>query len=362
MVQTINLVLPKQSSVYSDLYNVYYDLFLGLNKLNIKARILLTKVDERNTYPQYDNNVKIEEISLEALDELLKDGNVYVLPDDFSLLKKIKYENLTIKNYLIWAHYFYGHRFLFKKYRDLPYRNYGVDRKYTLIEYLPIKFAYWSSKFYVSALKGKPIVAQSLWTLLLLERVYNLPVLGLLRIPVEASLYPLENDKESSALIYLGSKEDTDLEALYHTLKVLKEVDKDIKFDSFGNEHLARIVSQHYKVNYLGKLNRRELNEEYGKHLLTISPIYNGNFEMVPIQSLLCGTPVITFIQPFMEVTGESQLIANIEYVQEIRNKIKLWKNDIKDLRITTRKKILEEMDNEVVAKKLVYDYLMSMF
>ncbi|MGC8969974.1 MAG: hypothetical protein ACP5LG_05340 [Conexivisphaera sp.] len=44
----IYLVLPKQSSPHSDLYNVYNDLALGLRKLGAGARILLVRVDSRN--------------------------------------------------------------------------------------------------------------------------------------------------------------------------------------------------------------------------------------------------------------------------------------------------------------------------
>ncbi|PSN81861.1 hypothetical protein B9Q01_09745 [Candidatus Marsarchaeota G1 archaeon OSP_D] len=56
--------------------------------------------------------------------------------------------------------------------------------------------------------------------------------------------------------------------------------------------------------------------------MVTITPIYNGNFEMVPIESLLSGTPVITYIQPFIEVTGQSLLIANINNKKELKENL----------------------------------------
>jgi hypothetical protein len=43
---------------------------------------------------------------------------------------------------------------------------------------------------------------------------------------------------------------------------------------------------------------------------------------MVPIESLLSGTPVITYIQPFIEVTGQSLLIANINNKKELKENL----------------------------------------
>jgi hypothetical protein len=43
------------------------------------------------------------------------------------------------------------------------------------------------------------------------------------------------------------------------------------------------------------------------------------------LSSLLCGTPVITFPQPFMEVTGDSPMVANIEKPPEVRTKVRSW-------------------------------------
>jgi len=108
-------------------------------------------------------------------------------------------------------------------------------------------------------------------------------------------------------------------------------------------------------IKYLGKLDRKDLSKEYSKHLVTITPIYNGNFEMVPIESLLSGTPVITYIQPFIEVTGQSVLIANINNKKEIKRKFNYWfSNDLShDLKIM-KGKILDVMDNAKVARDLL--------
>lgn len=356
----INLLLPGQSSRYSVLYSDYSDLAIGLRKLGVKSRVLLIKFNERTAEFPY-RVPEFEEIYVNRVQEFLNNDEFYVMPDDFPLLMHFNKHHLFPRNSLIWAHYFYGHKFIFKKYRDVPFENFNVNRRFKLLEYVPFKLMYINSGFYRGALAGYPVVAQSLWTLLLLERVYNLRVIGLLRTPVEESIYPLQEEKEDRALIYLGGFEDTDLNALRTTLKFLSKADSGLKFDAFGDERVASLIGKEFRVNYLGKLERDELSREYGRHLLTISPIYNGNFEMVPVQSLLCGTPVITFPQPFMEVTGDSPMIANIEYVPELKDRIRLWRGEMGEIRKIVRNRILEEMDNAVVARKLVYDYLLRL-
>ncbi|MGC9167248.1 MAG: hypothetical protein ACP5GR_06390, partial [Thermoplasmata archaeon] len=81
-------------------------------------------------------------------------------------------------------------------------------------------------------------------------------------------------------------------------------------------------------------------------------------FEMVPIQSLLCGTPVITYIQPFMEVTGQSNLIANIYNSYELKRKFKIWQSNLDDELNSVKKKILSFMDNRIVSMELM-NYLL---
>jgi hypothetical protein len=353
----INLLLPGQSSRYSVLYNVYNDLAIGLGKLGLKSRILFIKFNEMTAEFPY-HVPEFKEVDINRVQGALNDDEFCIIPDDFSLLKHLNKYRLFPKNSLIWAHYLYGHKFIFKKYRDIPFENFKANRWFKLLEYLPIKLLYSNNGFYRSALARYPVVAQSLWTLLLLERVYNLRVIGLLRIPVEESIYPMQDDKEDRALIYLGNLEDTDLNALRTTLKILNKVDSGLQFDAFGDERMSSLIEKSFRVNYLGKLERVDLSREYGRHLLTISPIYNGNFEMVPIESLLCGTPTITFPQPFMEVTGDSPMIANIEYAQELKSKLQLWKGEMGEHRKRVRERVLEEMDNKVVARNLVYDYL----
>ena len=51
-------------------------------------------------------------------------------------------------------------------------------------------------------------------------------------------------------------------------------------------------------------------------------------------------------------------MIANVEYARELKNRLELWKGEIGEIRKILRDRILEEMDNALVARKLVHDYL----
>ncbi|MGC9124392.1 MAG: hypothetical protein ACP5IB_10065 [Thermoplasmata archaeon] len=357
--ERINLLLPQQRSRYSDLYNVYNDLFLGLKKIGIESEILLINFDkEYSDFPYFN----IKKINLYNLKEIIYSKNeFFVTVDDFRLMYYFFKNDIKSNNLLIWAHYFYGHKFIFERYKKLLKNNFGIPFKYKLLDFIPLNFLMRNARFYYTPLKNNKTVAQSLWTDLLLERVYNIFTQGLLYIPVEYDYYNTGKvEKINRALIYLGGREDADLYALKKIVNILKEIDKDIEFDYFGDEYIGEYFNKKFNENilYVGKLERKDLSIEYARHLLTISPIYVGTFEMVPIQSLLCGTPVITYIQPFMEVTGQSNLIANIYNSYELKRKFKIWQSNLDDELNSVKKKILSFMDNRIVSMELM-NYLL---
>ena len=123
-----------------------------------------------------------------------------------------------------------------------------------------------------------------------------------------------------------------------------------------GFEPVAELFESHFhiKLEYAGKLSREELSACYRSHFLTICPIFNGNFEMVPVESLMSGTPVISFVQPFMEVTGQSEMVANILNLSEIKAKVLLWRKLDGEIRERERNRILGDMDSRKVADQLI--------
>jgi len=68
----------------------------------------------------------------------------------------------------------------------------------------------------------------------------------------------------------------------------------------------------------------------------------------------MSGTPVISFIQPFMEVTGQSEMVANILNLSEIKAKVLLWRKLDDEIRERERNRILDAMDSRNVADQLM--------
>jgi glycosyltransferase involved in cell wall biosynthesis len=355
----ITLILPGQKSVYSNLYEVYADLNNALLSLGIESKIILVKEDEYAKFPF--GNVDMTDFSgLSDIFEENHDKNaVFLTVDDHPMMRwlsKRKREN----NLIIWAHYLYGQRFVFPLYRNAKtgLQTNMADRANNLFtSWIPNALAIRASAFYRRTLNMYPVFAQSLWTGLMLERMLSVPVLGTLLIPVERRLYefPMQGKREG-VLVFLGNASDTDLNALNKTLMMLGS-DEISNIDYFGDRESGEIFEKKFgrEMNFIGKVERRELLKEYSEHELTISPVFNGTFEMVPVQSLLCGTPVISFNQPFMEVTGESDMIANIHNAGEIRTKVQIWKSLTMDARQRMKNIIFEKMESKKVAENLLY-------
>jgi len=206
----INLVLPVQRSRFSTIYNVYNDLYLGLKKIGFDSEIILIKTFENYSKFPYFN---VKEVNIKDLNDiLLLDEQFSLTVDDFEIMNYFFKNNIRIKNLLIWAHYFYGHKFIFERYRELWKENFSIPYYINLIDYIPFYILRRKAKFYYRALSNNKTVAQSLWTDLLLERVYNIFTEGILYIPVEYEFYDVnEYSKENRALIFFGEKDDVDL-------------------------------------------------------------------------------------------------------------------------------------------------------
>ena len=353
------LILPSQKSIYSNLYEVYNDICSALIEMGVKTDLVEVRCRGRAKFPFYPiKQIELRELltflSLEASSKTF-----YVSVDDYTIVKLLS-KNNTVKNMIIWAHYFYGARLIFKSYRSnrFPLTLTAKEKIISLLSaYVPGSIYLLQSTFYWKTLNRYPVFAQSIWTGLLLERVFNIPVLGNLLIPVNTNLFNFQlSNIKHGILVFLGNAMDTNLNALWLVLNSIASANMG-RIDYFGEESSGTKFEMTYgiKMNYLGKISREDLIKEYSLHFLTIAPVFNGNFEMVPIQSLLSGTPVITYLQPFMELTGECIMVANINNLIEVKDKIIAWK----DLNVLTREKIksiiLERMNAKRVANDLLY-------
>jgi hypothetical protein len=349
------LLIPRQSSRFSVTYNIMNDLYMGLREVGADPELYL--LDDRGG--EGIPSVPVRTVGLEETVELLSsDEAPLVTVDDYLIMRAIYDRRINNPSLTIWAIYFYGHAFFLPRYRNLWRANFGVPLRIRALRLLPEPLWRRLSRFYWIPLARHRTVALSLWTALLLGRTYDVPVSGVLYPPIEPSYYIGGEVRERRALVYLGGRMDTDLAALDRVLRILGSEISGIGFDCFGDEEVGRIYNRKFGVELscLGKLDRADLGREYARHLMTVAPVYNGNFEMVPIESLLAGTPVITYLQPFIEVVGDTPLVANLEDEVAVRLRVRSWiRGRGLDVELdAVRERILGMMDPRRAATKLL--------
>ncbi len=356
----IILLIPIQKSKYSIIYNIFDDLCLALNETGVKWERVFVNTSGI-IYDDYEKNVKI--IEGKALKKYIETNSkretIFVTIDDFYIIKLLNGRKANV-NLLIWANYFCGHRFIFHRYNEIDplfFTGFFIRLFLRLFEFSPNFILRILCRKYIGTLAKANVVSQSIWTDLLLERVYSIKTKGILPIPLNQELLPINiMERAQKLLLFLGNYNETDLSSLYDAIEAVKGVVNIDGIDFFGTEETGQIFQSHFHIEltYVGKLSRKELSTCYRSHFLTICPIFNGTFEMVPVESIMSGTPVISFIQPFMEVTGQSQMIANILNVPEIKTKTLLWKKLDSEIREKERNKILVVMDSRKVAEQLI--------
>ena len=360
MILRIILLVPSQKNRHSVINNIFDDLCLALDAIEVQWERVIVNTPGLKCD---DYEKKVKTIEGNDIEKYIKSNSkmetIFVTIDDFYITKML-YGRKEKANLLIWANYFYGHRFIFRRYNEID-RLFPISFFNRLLrkisELIPIFILSAISRKYHGTLAKANVVSQSIWTDLLLERVYSIKTKGILPIPVNKDFLPINvQERKSKLLLFLGNYDETDLSSLYNTIRAVEGVMNIESIDYFGTEETGKIFQQHFHVElkYVGKISRDELSMCYRSHFLTICPIFNGNFEMVPVESLMSGTPVISFIQPFMEITGYSPMVANILNISEIRSKTLLWKKLDNEIREKERNRILDVMDSRKVAEQLV--------
>lgn len=78
---------------------------------------------------------------------------------------------------------------------------------------------------------------------------------------------------------------------------IKKAANTGIKFKAFGAkmEFLDRGVIGHPNIEFLGRLSSRELVDAYSNALFTLFPFTHEPFGYVPLESMACGTPALTY-------------------------------------------------------------------
>lgn len=351
----IVLLFPQQRNRFSVIHNIFSDLYEGLTKLGVPAQVV--EIENKLLGKSvFDPTFVVKRVSFEEAIQLIEGDKPFITIDDFHLLSQFHRFKTNLESGLIWGQYFYGHKYIFSQYREWDQSD-GLVAK--ISGFIPSSLYLKQARFYSEPLKRCNLIAQSLWTTLLLNRVYNLRCKGLVYLPINPHYYDfdLNNSRGRRVLIFFGGESDTNLKELFDILKVITNENYRFELHGFGNKRLSEQFIRTYGIHieFHSEIERRELSALYNSSLFTINPVYNGNFEMVPIESLLVGTPVISYYQPFLEITGESKLFANIQSHTEVIDSVRHWTNDdLSDERTRMKSRILSTMNNVKVANDLL--------
>lgn len=347
------VIVPSRNFKYSGIYNVSNDLHTGLVKEKIDHEMVLVILDKSYAEPEFS----VTKIPLSSLNKLFSLDKVFLIPDDYRLIDYLYDKKVYDQNVLIWCHYFQGHRLLFSEYNTkIKNKNLFEYAVSLLFNFLPRSIWKFFVHKYVYYLKNNLLIAQSVWSCLLLNRVFNLNCQSVINLPVDLKHFPNNKASDKKVLIFIGGKTDTDLQKLNHALHVINGIVQDVEYYAIGDKGAYEIFAQTYKYrfNFLENITREKLYDLIAKMAFTINPVFLGTFEMFPIESLLCGTPVITFIQPFMEVVGKTKLISSIHSDNDIIYKVKYWLyENIDDERTEIKRRIKSKMENNKIAREI---------
>lgn len=353
----IDIILPRQRFRYQGLNILFEDVSLTFLKLGYN-----TTIYEISNYKNpliKVGDVDVRAVSYENLYNILSNDNITICVDDHNFLHYLKNFGQK-KKMLVWSQYLIGNKFLFQQYSrkgKLEHPNLLNNR--AVYEVVPR--AIWMRKisFFYKALMNRHLIAQSLWSSLLLNRVFMLNAFDTVYMPVRREIFKTSPKKESSIIFYLGNHEDTYLNDVVEILdKSLKL--SDFRLISIGSEVLSMELSKKFneKIEHYVNVPRDKYYSMLSSATLAISPVFGGTFEYFPIESLLCGTPILSYMQPFMEVTSSGDSVITIENKELAIHRIQSLlsnNNYVHDIEYK-KKLIIEKMDSEKVAKQLLYN------
>lgn len=126
---------------------------------------------------------------------------------------------------------------------------------------------------------------------------------------------------------------------------ILKEIaDHGVSLKIFGDTSNAPdIIRKHRNIDVLGRVTDLELRDLYSNSLFTLFAFTHEPFGYIPVESMACGTPVLTFNKQGPSETvihGETGWVAS-NSKELVRMAKTLWKNKYStDLRAQSVKRM----------------------
>ena len=110
----------------------------------------------------------------------------------------------------------------------------------------------------------------------------------------------------------------------------------------------------HPNVDFRGRVTTRELVDLYSNATFTVFPFTHEPFGYIPVESMACGTPVVTYdAQGPRECVVDSRtgwLVSNDEEI--VRKSVELWRNGVDSQTRIDSVKAASRFDREFYVEK----------
>ena len=120
---------------------------------------------------------------------------------------------------------------------------------------------------------------------------FGIKVSDVIYPPIDCQQFCPSTSKPSAdyALTYFGK--ETEFSVVKHV------ADSGVKIKAFGSKtpYLERSMMKHGNIDFLGRVSTDELVDLYSNALFTLFPFTHEPFGYIPLESMACGTPVLTY-------------------------------------------------------------------
>jgi glycosyltransferase involved in cell wall biosynthesis len=170
--------------------------------------------------------------------------------------------------------------------------------------------------------------------------------------PLDCSLFKPSSlkPKEDYVLTHLGIYGK---EGRFPIIKAIADVGVQLKV--FGKIYYApKALLNHPNITFLGEIAEKKLIDAYSNALYTLCAFSHEPFGYIPIESMACGTPVLTYNRQGPSetvVNEETGWLVNSDF-ELVSFAVKLWKKGYsKDMRKNCRKRALSFNVTEIFAE-----------
>ena len=179
---------------------------------------------------------------------------------------------------------------------------------------------------------------------------WGIKVDGIIHPPLDCESFKPTNlrPSEDYALTYFGK------ETKYSVIKRI--ADAGVKIKAFGSKapYIPKHLLKHPNVEFLGRVSDEELADLYSNALYTLFTFTHEPFGYVPVESMACGTPVLTYDKQGPRETVVDGVTGWLAKSDEelVELAVTYWRNEYPSwMRARCRERALE-FDVKVVAER----------